>query len=59
MALRFFLQWVIPFSGFFFVSRQVFGQKTLTVASYNIWNVMFQWDTRKQYIAKMVILRFP
>ena len=43
------------FHGFFSIDRQVLGQKTVTIASYNIWNVMFQWDTRKQFIAEMVI----
>ena len=53
----------IKFSGFTILlgvflanvaNREVFGHKIISVASYNIWNVMFQWDTRKQYIAEMV-----
>lgn len=28
--------------------------KNLVVASYNLWNVMFQWDVRKHFIAEMV-----
>ena len=28
--------------------------KNLVVATYNLWNVMFQWDSRKYYIAYMV-----
>lgn len=26
----------------------------MTVATYNLWNVMFQWDVRKYRIADMV-----
>ena len=40
--------------GVFLADRLVSGKKIITVASYNIWNVMFQWETRKQYIAEMV-----
>lgn len=40
--------------GAFLADRHVSGKKVITVASYNIWNVMFQWETRKQYIAEMV-----
>lgn len=31
--------------------------KNLVVATYNLWNVMFQWDSRKYYIADMVCNR--
>lgn len=40
--------------GVFQADQLVSGKKIITVASYNIWNVMFQWETRKQYIAEMV-----
>lgn len=40
--------------GGFLADRLVSGKKIITVASYNIWNVMFQWETRKQYVAEMV-----
>ena len=42
-------------------SRRILGQDSgaeeksdLTVASYNIWNVMFHWEVRKLFIAEMV-----
>ena len=57
MASRSYLFFVIfIFHGVFFIDRRVSGHKVITVASYNIWNVMFQWETRKQYIAEMVSL---
>ena len=31
------------------------SENTLRIASYNIWNLMFHWNVRKQYMAKLVI----
>ena len=38
----------------FWISGEVTSYKTVTVATYNIWNIMFQWDVRKYRIAEMV-----
>lgn len=32
----------------------VISAKNLVVASYNLWNVMFQWHVRKHFIAEKV-----
>lgn len=57
MAARIYM-FLLFFTEIFFIDRGVFGHKIVTVANYNIWNVMFQWETRKQFIAEMVILSF-
>ena len=30
------------------------GAVSITVGTYNLWNVMFNWDVRKHHIAEMV-----
>ena len=54
MAARIYM-FLLFFTGVFSNDRRVTGHRIVTVANYNIWNVMFQWETRKQYIAEMVI----
>ena len=36
------------------IKIEVSAKKNLVVASYNLWNVMFQWNVRKYIIAEMV-----
>ena len=45
-------------TGFLAVINTGVSAKTLVVATYNLWNVMFQWDSRKHYIADMVRTKF-
>ena len=49
---RVWLLWVV---GFLKTLNNGVSAKNLVVASYNLWNVMFQWETRKHYIADMVM----
>ena len=46
--------WLLWVFGFLKTLNSGVLAKNLVVASYNLWNVMFQWETRKHYIADMV-----
>ena len=46
--------WLFCVVGFLAKLNTEVSAKNLVVATYNLWNVMFQWDSRKYYIADMV-----
>jgi hypothetical protein len=46
--------WLLCVAGFFATLNTGVSAKNLVVATYNLWNVMFQWDSRQHYIADMV-----
>lgn len=53
MAVRICI-FLIFFSDYFSIYCRVSAYKIVKVANYNIWNVMFQWETRKYFIAEMI-----
>ncbi|CAB3983156.1 Hypothetical predicted protein [Paramuricea clavata] len=46
--------WLFCVVGFLAKLNTEVSAKNLVVATYNLWNVMFQWDSRKYYIADMI-----